>query len=125
MCWRQKANALLNLFQSSRLGFWEPLGGAPLYLPQNAGLPQLQEIVNKLLKNMVRNDTYCTIGRSIFIYDLLESHIQNIPLGHKKWITGISWEPMHLQAPCRCFWGGDGMIYTRSCIGNKEFNIDN
>lgn len=29
----------------------EPLG-APLYLPQNAGPPQLQEIVNKLLKNV-------------------------------------------------------------------------
>lgn len=23
--------------------------------------------------------------------------------GHKKWITGISWEPLHLQAPCRRF----------------------
>lgn len=29
----------------------EPLG-APLYLPQNSGPPQLQEIVNKLLKNV-------------------------------------------------------------------------
>ncbi|KAF4351006.1 hypothetical protein G4B88_015990 [Cannabis sativa] len=23
--------------------------------------------------------------------------------GHKKWITGISWEPVHLSAPCRRF----------------------
>ncbi|PWA69525.1 G-protein beta WD-40 repeat-containing protein [Artemisia annua] len=23
--------------------------------------------------------------------------------GHKKWITGISWEPVHLQSPCRHF----------------------
>jgi WD40 repeat protein len=23
--------------------------------------------------------------------------------GHKKWITGISWEPVHLNAPCRRF----------------------
>ncbi|KVH97333.1 G-protein beta WD-40 repeat-containing protein, partial [Cynara cardunculus var. scolymus] len=23
--------------------------------------------------------------------------------GHKKWITGISWEPAHLKAPCRRF----------------------
>lgn len=23
--------------------------------------------------------------------------------GHKKWITGISWEPLHLNAPCRRF----------------------
>lgn len=23
--------------------------------------------------------------------------------GHKKWITGISWEPVHLAAPCRRF----------------------
>ncbi|PWA35320.1 notchless protein [Artemisia annua] len=23
--------------------------------------------------------------------------------GHKKWITGISWEPVHLQSPCRRF----------------------
>lgn len=23
--------------------------------------------------------------------------------GHKKWITGISWEPVHLRAPCRRF----------------------
>ncbi|KAL6129956.1 hypothetical protein ACLB2K_068338 [Fragaria x ananassa] len=24
-------------------------------------------------------------------------------IGHKKWITGISWEPVHLAAPCRRF----------------------
>lgn len=30
----------------------EPLG-ASLYLPQNAGPPQLQEIVNKLLNNVI------------------------------------------------------------------------
>lgn len=30
----------------------EPLG-APLYLPQNSGPPQLQEIVNKLLNNVL------------------------------------------------------------------------
>ncbi|KAB1224851.1 hypothetical protein CJ030_MR1G013947 [Morella rubra] len=24
-------------------------------------------------------------------------------MGHKKWITGISWEPVHLNAPCRRF----------------------
>jgi WD40 repeat protein len=23
--------------------------------------------------------------------------------GHKKWITGLAWEPVHLQAPCRRF----------------------
>ncbi|KAJ0430512.1 putative transcription factor WD40-like family [Helianthus annuus] len=23
--------------------------------------------------------------------------------GHKKWITGISWEPLHLSSPCRRF----------------------
>ncbi|GLJ05982.1 hypothetical protein SUGI_0029860 [Cryptomeria japonica] len=23
--------------------------------------------------------------------------------GHKKWITGLAWEPIHLQAPCRRF----------------------
>jgi ribosome assembly protein 4 len=29
----------------------------------------------------------------------------NLPFiqGHKKWITAISWEPVHLQAPCRRF----------------------
>ncbi|RYQ81662.1 hypothetical protein Ahy_B10g100289 [Arachis hypogaea] len=48
--------------------------GAPMYLPQNAGPQQLQLIVNKILDN-----------------------------GHKKWITGISWEPVHLSAPCRRF----------------------
>ncbi|KAM0962966.1 hypothetical protein ACFX2A_022497 [Malus domestica] len=24
-------------------------------------------------------------------------------IGHKKWITGISWEPVHLSSPCRRF----------------------
>ncbi|XP_065868417.1 notchless protein homolog isoform X2 [Euphorbia lathyris] len=27
----------------------------------------------------------------------------NALMGHKKWITGISWEPVHLSAPCRRF----------------------
>ncbi|KAI3818472.1 hypothetical protein L1987_12279 [Smallanthus sonchifolius] len=27
----------------------------------------------------------------------------NLLTGHKKWITGISWEPVHLRSPCRRF----------------------
>nr|GFA58100.1 notchless protein homolog [Tanacetum cinerariifolium] len=27
----------------------------------------------------------------------------SVQAGHKKWITGISWEPVHLQSPCRRF----------------------
>ncbi|GMP41546.1 hypothetical protein CsSME_00011606 [Camellia sinensis var. sinensis] len=45
------------------------------------------------------------------------------PLGHKKWITGISWEPVHLKAPCRRFVSsskdGDARIWdvsTRKCV---------
>ncbi|CAK9184213.1 unnamed protein product [Ilex paraguariensis] len=45
------------------------------------------------------------------------------PLGHKKWITGISWEPVHLQAPCRRFVSsskdGDARIWDislRKCV---------
>ncbi|CAL9049333.1 notchless protein homolog [Musa acuminata AAA Group] len=44
-------------------------------------------------------------------------------LGHKKWITGISWEPVHLQAPCRRFVSsskdGDARIWDislRKCV---------
>lgn len=43
--------------------------------------------------------------------------------GHKKWITGISWEPAHLQAPCRRFVSsskdGDARIWdvsSRKCV---------
>lgn len=43
--------------------------------------------------------------------------------GHKKWITGISWEPVHLSAPCRRFVSaskdGDARIWDvtlRKCI---------
>ncbi|KAM3221220.1 hypothetical protein P3L10_020488 [Capsicum annuum] len=43
--------------------------------------------------------------------------------GHKKWITGISWEPVHLSAPCRRFVSaskdGDARIWdvtTRKCL---------
>ncbi|KAG6710889.1 hypothetical protein I3842_05G025700 [Carya illinoinensis] len=43
--------------------------------------------------------------------------------GHKKWITGISWEPAHLNAPCRRFVSaskdGDARIWDvslRKCI---------
>lgn len=43
--------------------------------------------------------------------------------GHKKWITGISWEPVHLSAPCRHFVSsskdGDARIWdvtTRKCL---------
>ena len=43
--------------------------------------------------------------------------------GHKKWITGISWEPVHLQAPCRRFVSsskdGDARIWDislRKCV---------
>nr|CAD1825859.1 unnamed protein product [Ananas comosus var. bracteatus] len=43
--------------------------------------------------------------------------------GHKKWITGISWEPIHLQAPCCHFVSsskdGDARIWDislRKCI---------
>ncbi|GKA67806.1 hypothetical protein Tco_0767723, partial [Tanacetum coccineum] len=33
-----------------------------------------------------------------------QTPIQQTPhTGHKKWITGISWEPVHLQSPCRRF----------------------
>ncbi|CAK9181715.1 unnamed protein product [Ilex paraguariensis] len=45
------------------------------------------------------------------------------PLGHKKWITGISWEPIHLQAPCCRFVSsskdGDARIWDislRKCV---------
>ncbi|THG00751.1 hypothetical protein TEA_025576 [Camellia sinensis var. sinensis] len=44
-------------------------------------------------------------------------------IGHKKWITGISWEPVHLKAPCRRFVSsskdGDARIWdvsTRKCV---------
>lgn len=43
--------------------------------------------------------------------------------GHKKWITGISWEPAHLQAPCLRFVSsskdGDARIWnvsSRKCV---------
>lgn len=43
--------------------------------------------------------------------------------GHKKWITGISWEPVHLNAPCRRFVSaskdGDARIWDvslRKCV---------
>ncbi|CAN4078368.1 unnamed protein product [Withania somnifera] len=43
--------------------------------------------------------------------------------GHKKWITGISWEPVHLSAPCHRFVSvskdGDARIWdvtTRKCL---------
>ena len=43
--------------------------------------------------------------------------------GHKKWITGISWEPVHLRAPCRRFVSsskdGDARIWDvslRKCV---------
>ncbi|KAL6505200.1 hypothetical protein OROGR_025017 [Orobanche gracilis] len=43
--------------------------------------------------------------------------------GHKKWITGISWEPLHLNAPCRRFVSaskdGDARIWDvslRKCV---------
>ncbi|PWA50794.1 G-protein beta WD-40 repeat-containing protein [Artemisia annua] len=31
------------------------------------------------------------------------SHIRLTKQGHKNWITGISWEPVHLQSPCHRF----------------------
>ncbi|KAG1346954.1 notchless protein [Cocos nucifera] len=44
-------------------------------------------------------------------------------IGHKKWITGISWEAVHLQAPCRRFVSsskdGDARIWDislRKCL---------
>ncbi|KAF2293430.1 hypothetical protein GH714_001689 [Hevea brasiliensis] len=44
-------------------------------------------------------------------------------MGHKKWITGISWEPVHLNAPCRRFVSaskdGDARIWDvslRKCV---------
>ncbi|XP_057498668.1 notchless protein homolog isoform X2 [Actinidia eriantha] len=44
-------------------------------------------------------------------------------IGHKKWITGLSWEPLHLKAPCRRFVSsskdGDARIWditTRKCV---------
>ena len=43
--------------------------------------------------------------------------------GHRKWITAVSWEPAHLQAPCRRFVSaskdGDARIWditTRKCV---------
>uniref|UniRef100_A0A0D9XTS9 NLE domain-containing protein n=2 Tax=Leersia perrieri TaxID=77586 RepID=A0A0D9XTS9_9ORYZ len=43
--------------------------------------------------------------------------------GHRKWITSVSWEPVHLQAPCRRFVSaskdGDARIWditTRKCV---------
>lgn len=49
---------------------------------------------------------------------------QNLPCqGHKKWITGISWEPVHLSSPCRRFVSaskdGDARIWDvtlRKCV---------
>jgi WD40 repeat protein len=44
--------------------------------------------------------------------------------GHKKWITGISWEPVHLNAPCRRFVSaskdGDARIWD---VSLKKFII--
>ncbi|KAF9606882.1 hypothetical protein IFM89_029481 [Coptis chinensis] len=44
-------------------------------------------------------------------------------VGHKKWITGISWEPVHLNSPCRRFVtsskDGDARIWDitlRKCV---------
>lgn len=48
----------------------EPLG-APLYLPQNAGPPQLQEIVNKLLKNVISKIS-CLFLLLIILFDSLD-----------------------------------------------------
>ncbi|KAL4205328.1 hypothetical protein AMTRI_Chr01g114070 [Amborella trichopoda] len=57
-------------------------------------------------------------------WDPLTGNPSGNPLkGHKKWITGIFWEPVHLQAPCRRFVSsskdGDARIWdivSRKCV---------
>ncbi|KAF8038613.1 hypothetical protein BT93_B1212 [Corymbia citriodora subsp. variegata] len=57
-------------------------------------------------------------------WDPLTGQPSGNPLvGHKKWITGISWEPVHLSSPCRRFVSsskdGDARIWDvtlRRCV---------
>ncbi|PKI62946.1 notchless protein homolog [Punica granatum] len=58
------------------------------------------------------------------IWDPLSGKPSGNPLvGHRKWITGISWEPVHLNSPCRRFVSsskdGDARIWDvslRRCV---------
>ncbi|CAA6656282.1 unnamed protein product [Spirodela intermedia] len=63
-------------------------------------------------------------GSEIIIWDPQTGKPSGNPFtGHKKWITGLSWEPVHLQAPCRRFVSsskdGDARIWDitlRKCL---------
>ncbi|WVZ99814.1 LOW QUALITY PROTEIN: hypothetical protein U9M48_045060 [Paspalum notatum var. saurae] len=58
---------------------------------------------------------------TMFLFPKLSNHL--MCLGHRKWITAVSWEPVHLQSPCRRFVSagkdGDARIWditTRKCV---------
>ncbi|KAK7846318.1 notchless protein like protein [Quercus suber] len=110
--------------------------GVPMYLPQIAGPQQLQQMVNQLLNNVTLKlyfqlplvlmgdiwQVVLVIPQSEFGILIPRHHYSHVQ-GHKKWITGISWEPAHLNAPCRRFVSaskdGDARIWdivTKKCV---------